>query len=143
MFCLLVVFKVVGESAAEGSPTEKPKKKHKKAAFLDFVKANPKAKILMFSGYDGTFSGLNVQLKTESIPFALLSGSQDRITKLLNEFEAGKYNVLFLNARNMGAGLNIDSATNESRIRVANYRTRFTTWTYRRFPNLNTSFRRA
>jgi SNF2 family DNA or RNA helicase len=29
----------------------------------------------------------------------------------LNEFEAGKYNVLFLNARNMGAGLNIDSAS--------------------------------
>jgi SNF2 family DNA or RNA helicase len=103
--------KVVGESAAEGTPTEKPKKKHKKAAFLDFVKANPKAKILMFSGYDGTFSGLDAQLKTESIPFALLSGSQARITKLLNEFEAGKYNVLFLNARNMGAGLNIDSAS--------------------------------
>jgi SNF2 family DNA or RNA helicase len=87
------------------------KKKHKKAAFLDFVKANPKAKILMFSGYDGTFSGLDTLLKSESVPFALLSGSQARITKLLNEFEAGKYTVLFLNARNMGAGLNIDCAS--------------------------------
>ena len=65
----------------------------------------------MFSGYDGTFSGLDEQLKSESIPYALLSGSQARIAKLLNEFEAGKHNVLFLNARNMGAGLNIDSAS--------------------------------
>jgi SNF2 family DNA or RNA helicase len=104
--------KVVGETGAEGvSEDVKSKKKHKKAAFLEFVKANPKAKILMFSGYDGTFLGLDEQLKTESISFALLSGSQARISKLLNEFEAGKHNVLFLNARNMGAGLNIDSAS--------------------------------
>jgi SNF2 family DNA or RNA helicase len=104
--------KVVGDASETGEGgAEKPKKKHKKAAFLDFVKANPKAKILMFSGYDGTFSGLDTLLKHESIPFALLSGSQARITKLLNEFEAGKYTVLFLNARNMGAGLNIDCAS--------------------------------
>ena len=103
--------KVVGEAVVAETSVDKPKKKHKKAAFLEFVKANPKSKILMFSGYDGTFSGLDEQLKTESISFALLSGSQARITKLLNEFEAGKYNVLFLNARNMGAGLNIDSAS--------------------------------
>jgi SNF2 family DNA or RNA helicase len=104
--------KVVGESAATSAEESvKPKKKHKKAAFLEFVKAHPKSKILMFSGYDGTFSGLDEQLRTESIPFALLSGSQARIAKLLNEFEAGKYNVLFLNARNMGAGLNIDTAS--------------------------------
>jgi SNF2 family DNA or RNA helicase len=87
------------------------KRSIKKPRFLEFVKANPKAKILMFSGYDGTFSGLDEQLKTEAIPYALLSGSQARISKLLNEFEAGKHNVLFLNARNMGAGLNIDSAS--------------------------------
>jgi SNF2 family DNA or RNA helicase len=103
--------KVVGDATASESQEVKSKKKHKKAAFLEFVKANPKSKILMFSGYDGTFSGLDEQLKTESISYALLSGSQARITKLLNEFEAGKYNVLFLNARNMGAGLNIDSAS--------------------------------
>lgn len=103
--------KVVGESSTATEVVPKPKKKHKKAAFLDFVKSNPQAKILMFSGYDGTFSGLFEQLRSESIPFALLSGSQARITKLLNEFEAGKYRVLFLNARNMGAGLNIEAAS--------------------------------
>jgi SNF2 family DNA or RNA helicase len=103
--------KVVGDAESKVDSEHTPKKKHKKAAFVEFVKANPKAKILMFSGYDGTFSGLEEQLRNESISFASLSGSQARISKLLNEFEAGKYSVLFLNARNMGAGLNIDSAT--------------------------------
>jgi ERCC4-related helicase len=73
--------KVVGEAVVAETSVDKPKKKHKKAAFLEFVKANPKSKILMFSGYDGTFSGLDEQLKSESISFALLSGSQARITK--------------------------------------------------------------
>jgi SNF2 family DNA or RNA helicase len=41
----------------------------------------------------------------------MLNGSQARIAKLLREFKAGKYNVLFLNARNMGAGLNIECAS--------------------------------
>lgn len=103
--------KVVGEATTAASTTTLAKKKNKKTAFIEFVKANPKSKILMFSGYDGTFSGLDTQLRAESIPFALLSGSQARITKLLNEFDAGKYNVLFLNARNMGAGLNIETAS--------------------------------
>jgi hypothetical protein len=103
---------IVGAAATTAADAETaPKKMHKKAAFLEFAKANPKAKILMFSGYDGTFSGMDEQLRAESIPFALLSGSQARITKLLAEFEAGKHRVLFLNARNMGAGLNIDAAS--------------------------------
>jgi SNF2 family DNA or RNA helicase len=45
------------------------------------------------------------------ITYTTLNGSQARISKVLNEFKEGKYRVLFLNARNMGAGLNIDSAT--------------------------------
>jgi SNF2 family DNA or RNA helicase len=104
--------KVVGETGTD--PKESlpiMKKKHKKAACIEFIKANPRAKILMFSGYDGTFSGLESELRAESISFAALSGSQARIAKLLTDFQNGKYNILFLNARNMGAGLNIDAAS--------------------------------
>jgi SNF2 family DNA or RNA helicase len=50
-------------------------------------------------------------LETDGISHATLQGSQARIAKLIREFEAGKYRVLFLNARNMGAGLNITPAT--------------------------------
>jgi len=69
------------------------------------------AKILMFSGYDATFTGLERALELESISYATLNGSQARIDKLLREFGTGKYGTLFLNARNMGAGLNIETAT--------------------------------
>lgn len=105
--------KVVGGDGGSDKVAEPlvTKKKHKKAACIEFIKANPRAKILMFSGYDGTFSGLESELRSESISFAALSGSQARISKILTDFQNGKYNVLFLNARNMGAGLNIDAAT--------------------------------
>jgi hypothetical protein len=86
-------------------------KLNKKDSFLRFVKTNPKAKILMFSGYDATFTGLERALELESISYATLNGSQARIDKLLREFGTGKYGTLFLNARNMGAGLNIETAT--------------------------------
>jgi SNF2 family DNA or RNA helicase len=50
-------------------------------------------------------------LETDGVTFATLGGSQARIVKLLKQFAEGRYRVLFLNARNMGAGLNIAAAT--------------------------------
>lgn len=107
--------RVVGDTAAT-TPTANPvlepnAKLNKKESFLRFLRANAGAKILMFSGYDASFTGLEQKLKDETISFATLNGSQARINKLLREFEAGKYTTLFLNARNMGAGLNIESAS--------------------------------
>ena len=67
--------------------------------------------MLVFSSYDATFSGLNIALTDAGISHATVNGSQARITKLLREFREGVYSVLFLNARNMGAGLNMESAT--------------------------------
>lgn len=87
------------------------KKLNKKEALVQFLKANSRAKVLMFSGYDASFSGLENKLTDEGITYATLNGSLGRINKLLKEFKAGKYNILFLNARNMGAGLNIESAS--------------------------------
>ena len=107
--------RVVGDTAAT-TPTANPvveptAKLNKKESFLRFLRANTGAKILMFSGYDASFTGLEQKLKDEAISFATLNGSQARINKLLREFESGKYATLFLNARNMGAGLNIEAAS--------------------------------
>jgi hypothetical protein len=83
----------------------------KRDNFLKFIEEHRSSRILMFSSYDATFGHIEDTLKRTDIPFANLSGSQARINKLLKDFKDGKYTVLFLNARNMGAGLNIDSAT--------------------------------
>jgi len=87
------------------------KKLNKKQAFVKFCKENPNAKILMFSGYDATFNGLSANLTEAGLKWANLNGSNARINKLLREFNTNKYQTLFLNARNMGAGLNIEIAT--------------------------------
>ena len=83
----------------------------KKEEFRAFLRENPTARVLTFSSYDATFGGLSSLLETDGIPHATLTGSQARITKLIRQFGEGKYRVLFLNAKNMGAGLNIAAAT--------------------------------
>lgn len=105
---------VVGEPQATSEVKETivaNAKLNKKDAFVRFMKANPTAKVLMFSGYDATFAGIEHTLLEESITYATVNGSQARINKMLRDFKGGKYNVLFLNAKNMGAGLNIECAT--------------------------------
>lgn len=103
---------VVGNSGPEIAPIVNPNRKlNKRDAFVKFLKENPNAKVLMFSGYDATFNGMETQLRNENIKYSTLNGSNARINKLLKEFGVGKWHTLFLNARNMGAGLNIDAAT--------------------------------
>jgi SNF2 family DNA or RNA helicase len=106
--------KVLGETQTQEKPQEAPIQAqllNKNDSFVKFMKANPTARVLMFSSYDASFTKLEDSLDAADIKYSMLNGSQLRIAKLLREFKAGKYNVLFLNARNMGAGLNIESAT--------------------------------
>lgn len=103
---------IVGNSGPVVAPIVNPNKKlNKREAFVKFLKENPNAKVLMFSGYDATFNGTGTLLVEENIKYQTLNGSNARINKLLKEFGLGKWHTLFLNARNMGAGLNIDAAT--------------------------------
>ena len=106
--------KVLGETSAQAPPQEVPKVNqllNKNDSFVKFMKENPNARVLMFSSYDASFTKLEDSLDDANIKYSMLNGSQARIAKLLREFKMGKYNVLFLNARNMGAGLNIESAS--------------------------------
>jgi hypothetical protein len=101
----VIVNPILEEKPADEKPLSK------KDTFVKFVKAHRTAKILMFSSYDATFGAMERELREADIAFATLNGSNARISKLLKDFSEGKYTVLFLNARNMGAGLNIESAT--------------------------------
>jgi hypothetical protein len=103
--------KVIGVPTPTTNIIEPVKILNKKESFLKFLKENNSAKILMFSGYDASFTGLEDKMTENEITYTHVNGSQARILKILREFREGKYNVLFLNAKNMGAGLNIESAT--------------------------------
>lgn len=104
--------KVIGEESPTRTPAAPPApKKTKNDALCTFLKDNPTARVLMFSGYDATFLSLHELLNHAEIPHAVVHGSNAHINKLLKDFETGKYRVLFLNAHNMGAGLNISVAS--------------------------------
>lgn len=109
----ITTIKVVGggDESTGGGGRQQHKPLQKADAFVQFLLNNPNARVLMFSSYDATFTQMEDKLKEANLKYAMLNGSQSRITKLLKEFKEGKYNTLFLNARNMGAGLNIDAAT--------------------------------
>lgn len=101
-------------SAASAQPTETvpvPQLLTKSAQFMKIVREQPEGRILVFSGYDATFETLMPALEAEGVSCAVLQGSSARIARLLKAFGEGKYRVMFLNSRNMGAGLNITSAS--------------------------------
>jgi hypothetical protein len=110
----LKTLEVLGSGAAASggaAAPPAPAKLTKKNACMDFLTRNPAAKTLIFSNYDASFTGLESSMEEAGISYATVTGSQARIGKVLHDFEHGKYRVLFLNARNMGAGLNIEAAT--------------------------------
>ncbi len=98
-------------AAATASNTVVAVKRGKKETALSWIAEHPEARILVFSSYDASFAGFDETLSVAGISNATLMGSQARISKLLREFKEGTHRVLFLNARNVGAGLNIDSAS--------------------------------
>lgn len=102
---------ISGNDVVFDAAEPKPEKLNKRDAFLKYIGEHRASRILMFSSYDATFGVTEEYLRRMDINFAHLSGSQARINKLLKDFKDGKYTVLFLNARHMGAGLNIDCAT--------------------------------
>ena len=100
------------ENAAGAAAAPTPTRLHTKQEQLRaLLREQPEARVLMFSGYDASFQELSALLEADGVPHATLQGSQARITRLLRQFGEGAYRVLFLNAGNMGAGLNIPQAT--------------------------------
>jgi len=109
----LKTIKVLGTNTvtAETAATPVAAKRGKKETALSWIAEHPEARILVFSSYDASFAGFDGTLTAAEISHATLIGSQARISKLLREFKEGTHRVLFLNARNVGAGLNIDCAS--------------------------------
>jgi SNF2 family DNA or RNA helicase len=79
--------------------------------FIHFVSVNPKAKVLLFSGYDASFFQLTSEMTHRNISFTTINGSTARVSKIISEFDEGNYRVLLLNSRHVGSGLNIICAT--------------------------------
>ena len=66
---------------------------------------------LIFSAHEASFKGLREILSSKGIRCELLYGSGARIERLRKQFQDGTVRVLCMNARHVGAGINLESAT--------------------------------
>ena len=64
-------------------------------------------RFMIFSEYDATFSEIAEKLQKDQIKYSLLKGSSGRINNIINKFTNKDINVLLLNSKNFGAGLNL------------------------------------
>ena len=71
---------------------------------------NPTPRILIFSDYSQTFDKIVKNISKANLQYALLSGVPAHITNVINEFKAGTTNILMLDSRHYGSGLNLQDA---------------------------------
>jgi hypothetical protein len=70
---------------------------------------NRNHKILVFSNSDESFNIITNKMK--DLKHKHLKGTSSHIANILNEFKTSDLNLLFMNAKHFGAGLNIENAT--------------------------------
>ena len=68
-------------------------------------------RFLVFSAHEASFRGLRELLAVHGIQCELLFGSGARIDRLRERFAAGDVRVLCMNARHVGAGINLEATT--------------------------------
>jgi hypothetical protein len=103
---LLVIGTDVGEPvAADTLPT-------KGAALLKLLSESTEdQRFLVFSAHEASFKGLRELLSARGIRCEVLQGTAARVERLRAQFEDGTVRVLCMNARHVGAGINLEAAT--------------------------------
>jgi SNF2 family DNA or RNA helicase len=103
-------------TSSKDSERLKPKKpistlKSKEDNCIEIILRNPQKKFLVFSNYDGSFTRLKNSLRSKNIGHSEVKGDVDTIERIVRRFNEGHYNVLFLNSRYAGSGLNLEATT--------------------------------
>ena len=78
---------------------------------LSYIAKNDNSpKILIFSDYAQTFDKIVKNIAKAGLQHAMLSGVPSHITNVINDFKAGKINILMLDSQHYGSGLNLQDA---------------------------------
>jgi hypothetical protein len=89
----------------EGPPT-------KGAALINVLSESTEdQRFLVFSAHEASFKGLRELLSARGIRCELLQGSANRVERLRAQFQEGTVRVLCMNARHVGAGINLEATT--------------------------------
>jgi SNF2 family DNA or RNA helicase len=92
------------------------KPKSKPQTVLDIVSVDKdttgkKKKYLIFSMYDESFSTIRRELEEHKMEYVEISGSKATRDSKIRRFKEGKVDIVFLNSRFNGAGINLETAT--------------------------------
>lgn len=77
----------------------------------DIILNNKDGKYILFSEFNNTFEPIKETLIASNITIAEVKGTSDSKQKSINLFKQGKIQVLFLNSRNDGSGIDLPEAT--------------------------------
>jgi hypothetical protein len=110
---------VIGETGSAGggtgeAPVEDVGPPEKGAALLRLLTEgaeNPDARFLVFSAHEASFKGLRELLAARGVRCEMLMGTAARVERLRRQFRLGEVRVLCMNARHVGAGINLEAAT--------------------------------
>lgn len=69
------------------------------------------AKLLIFSSYENSFTNVLVVLQQLNMPYAYLKGNGSQIKSTIDQYKNGNLNVLLINSRNYGSGLNLENTS--------------------------------
>jgi hypothetical protein len=103
---------VIGEESGDPASVAAEELPTKGAALLRLLSGiGPDDRYLVFSAHEASFKGLREMLAIKGVRCELLAGTAARVEKLRTQFRNGKVQVLCMNARHVGAGINLEAAT--------------------------------
>lgn len=85
---------------------------NKKAALLNLLgSAVAGERYLVFSAHEESFKGLRAAMADRGICCEVLGGAASRMARIRRDFQSGKIQVLCMNAKHVGTGVNLEAAT--------------------------------
>lgn len=102
----LVYVNTGGECKTDDTPL--PTKEN---MIIDIIGKKKDGKFIIFSSFNETFSRITKVLKEHNISFLEVKGSVTTMSKRIDDFRSGKIQVIFLNSKHNGTGLNLQEAT--------------------------------
>jgi SNF2 family DNA or RNA helicase len=110
---LIVVGNPTKETGQSQSQSQSQSQIPSKSATLIRIltESTPDQRFLVFSAHEASFKGLQDVLAARGIRCEMLSGSTSRIERIRANFRNGTVRVLCMNARHIGAGINLESAS--------------------------------
>jgi SNF2 family DNA or RNA helicase len=100
------------DNEAETRITEPiPKIMTKVERIVNIIMTNQKGKYLIFSDHDGSFISIKDALEEKDITCVQIRGNIKNREKNISSFKSGDTQVIFLNSKYNGAGINLQEAT--------------------------------